>query len=700
MSEQDRALRELLKKHVAKLRFILAAVGPAAIALVIQSEFWGLISPFAWFLFCLTVFTSAWVGGVFSGIISTFLSTAIVWFYFLPATYQVSSEGSRLLSTTVFFGMGIIISVIRGRLERANRQALISLQKEEQARRTDIKFRMLAETVPQIVWITDPGGLNIFFNQKWVDYTGMTMEESSGHGWNKPFHPDDQQRAWEAWRNAVKTGGVYSLECRLRRKDGTYHWWLIRGEALHDQNGKIVNWFGTCTDVEEIKQAEAALKRAQGESEAVNRKLQKAYEKISNLNEKLERKVEALDLARKDAEKANRAKDDFLAILSHELRTPLTTILGWSQLLLSKPGVSEPVRDGLTVIERNAHVQGQLINDLLDVSRIQVGRLVLEARIVEVDEILKLAIQSIQRIADAKSVTIKAEFYTTRCMVFADPIRMQQVFWNLLTNAIKFTPSGGQICVHLATKESRNGRIAEIQVIDNGRGIKKEFISRIFDRFSQEDSSMARKYGGLGLGLTLVKNLVELQDGTVSVESQGEGKGSRFTVDFPLVPEENIPPPLFPTNVYSEFTRLRLDGMKLLIVDDDPDNLEFFDDMLRSSGAEVRLAESAKKAREMLSDLLPDVLISDISMPEEDGYSLIKGIRALEKEHGGKLPVIALTAYAGTDDVLRILNSGFSAHVAKPVEKGKLLQAIVKYSKKTVGRQSPEDQPDSKMKMD
>lgn len=381
-------------------------------------------------------------------------------------------------------------------------------------------------------------------------------------------------------------------------------------------------------------------------------------------------------------DQANHYQDEFLAILSHELRTPLTSILGWSRELQATNTDVETLGKGLSIIERSAQVQEQLINDLLDISRIRIGKMAIDVRVMDLVSVLNLAVNSVRKLAENKSIAIEMDFTASTCMILADAIRAQQIFWNILTNAIKFTPSGGRIFVKLDIIESPD-RMAQVQVSDSGMGIKSEFLPFVFERFSQEDGSLTRRHGGLGLGLALVKNLVDLHDGAVVAESPGEGKGATFTVNLPLVPTDSIPTLAAPTTIESQNAAERLDEVRILVVDDDISNRELFDMMLSSGGAEVRLAESAAEARKILTEFKPDILISDISMPSEDGYRFIRKIRELETEQTGKIPAIALTAYAAADDIKRVLDAGFSAHVAKPVEKATLFQAIAKLVKIT-----------------
>lgn len=380
-------------------------------------------------------------------------------------------------------------------------------------------------------------------------------------------------------------------------------------------------------------------------------------------------KYEFLNLA----ERANRTKDAFLATLSHELRTPLTAILGWTQELRAKNLNSDFV-EGLASIERNAKVQSQLIEDLLDVSKIQSGKMVLDVHTVNLVRAIEMAVTSARVLAEQKSQQMHLTTPTSPLTVLADPFRLQQVFSNLLSNAIKFTPPGGSIFVDLNVVNQTDGEFARIQIKDTGIGIKPEFIEHIFERFNQADSSTTRSYGGLGLGLSIVKSLVDMQQGTVAAESQGPG--STFTVMLPLKSQGGKAPPGFEPQRDAPPKSTKLDGVKVLIVDDSVDNLNLFSVILKSLGAEVRLAESVREGLRALADFRPDILLSDISMPGEDGFSFIRKVRALRKQDGGMIPAVALTAYAGADDVRNALDAGFTAHVAKPVEKMTLSRVI------------------------
>jgi signal transduction histidine kinase/FixJ family two-component response regulator len=381
--------------------------------------------------------------------------------------------------------------------------------------------------------------------------------------------------------------------------------------------------------------------------------------------------------ARAEAEAANRSKDEFLATLSHELRTPLTSLLGWANLLRTSGPSEALMAQGLEAIERNARSQTQLIDDLLDVSRIISGKLRIETQPVDMSAVIEAAISVVLPAADAKSIQLRYRHRPMVRPVSGDPARLQQVIWNLLSNAVKFTPKGGRVDITLKQLETQTIVIVQ----DNGKGIGPELLPHVFDRFRQGDSSTTRAYGGLGLGLGIVRHLVELHGGAVSAESEGEGKGSVFSVMFPPIISRNGSGSYKlaaqsngdETLVSSAMT---LRGLRVLVVDDESDTLELLRTMIELSGADVRTCESAREALEMLKDWMPDVLMSDIGMPGEDGYALIKKVRSLSPETGGRIPAAALTAYARKEDRARALAAGFQEHLAKPISSDQLLGTI------------------------
>jgi len=376
--------------------------------------------------------------------------------------------------------------------------------------------------------------------------------------------------------------------------------------------------------------------------------------------------------ARTEAEAANRIKDEFLATLSHELRTPLTALLGWACLLRETPLDKSVLAQGLAAIERNAKVQTQLIDDLLDVSRIISGKLHLEVRPIDISSAIEGAISVVRPAADAKSIHLNYKHSPSLGAISADSARIQQVVWNLLSNAVKFTPEGGWIDVRLESVDSH----AKLTVTDSGKGISREFLPQVFDRFRQADNSTTRGYAGLGLGLAIVRHLVELHGGTVEAESRGEGKGATFSAIFPLIAVRVESPSVAQNGQNPANSYQTLNGLRVLIVDDEEDARQIISTVIARTGAEVKACESATEALEVLERWHPDVLMSDIAMPGEDGYSLINKIRSLPAERGGQIPAAAFTAYAREEDRKRALAAGYQMHIAKPVSSGQLVAMI------------------------
>lgn len=396
------------------------------------------------------------------------------------------------------------------------------------------------------------------------------------------------------------------------------------------------------------------------------------------MKDELEAQVQDLRRARAEAESANRLKDEFLATVSHELRTPLHAIIGWAHLLRHKRLDEPTVTRAIQTIERNAKSQAQLVEDILDVSRVITGKLRLNIGPVDAAAVINAAVDSVQLAADSKGIQLEVMLEPSALHVAGDASRLQQVVWNLLSNAIKFTPAGGHVCVRL----ERAGTQVQIIVSDTGEGIYPDFLPFIFDRFRQADGTSTRRHGGLGLGLAIVRHLVELHGGTVHADSAGAGLGTTFSLRLPLAPERvdgrgtgygslsateatDDGPPL-PT----------LERVQVLIVDDDQDTLSMLAEMLKERGATVQAAASAAEALEVFRWFQPDVLVSDLAMPDEDGYSLISKVRALEGESGQPVPAVALTAYVRVEDRARALSAGFDMFVPKPVEPNELIVAI------------------------
>ena len=510
---------------------------------------------------------------------------------------------------------------------------------EEAVRESERQLRTLANAIPQLAWMAEPDGHIFWYNQRWYDYTGTTPEEMKGWGWQKVHAPEILPVVLERWRASIRTGEPLEMEFPLKGADGSFRSFLTRVTPLKDAQGHVLRWFGTNTDVEDLRQA------------------------------------------LRQAEEANRTKDEFLATLSHELRTPLTSILGWSRMLASSQLNPENIKRALESIERNARAQAKLIDDLLDVSRIITGKLRLEVRPVDLASVIEGAIESVRPAAEAKGIRLQRVLDTGQQVVSGDPERLQQVVWNLLSNAVKFTPKGGRVQVRL---ERINSHV-EISVSDTGRGINPDVLPHVFERFRQADSSTAREHGGLGLGLAIVRHLVELHGGTVRAESAGEGQGTTFTVDLPLMimrarerADSRSEEWAHPTAETGEglVCPPELQGLHVLIVDDDADALSLLTAVLESCGARVTAVGAARAALDKLKGERFDVLLSDIGMPEEDGYWLIKKVRRLPKDGGGQIPAAALTAYARRQDRMRVLRSGYQMHVPKPVEPAELVAVV------------------------
>ncbi|WP_397326869.1 PAS domain-containing protein [Nostoc sp. FACHB-110] len=512
------------------------------------------------------------------------------------------------------------------------------IQAETALKESEARYRYLVEAIPQMVWTTDAQGQNNYVNQQMCDYIGLSYDELLGLNWRTVIHPDDLERVYQRWMESVQNCIPYEAEYRLRRADGAYRWHLVRAMPFQDEQGQIMQWFGVLTDIHDKQ--ELAKQRAL--------------------------LLQQEQAAREKAERANRIKDEFLAVLSHELRSPLNPILGWSQLLQTQKFNPETAAKGLATIERNAKLQVQLIEDLLDVSRILRGKVVLSHHPVDLVTTIEAALETVRLAATGKNIQIQTQLDSGT--VSGDSTRLQQIIWNLLTNAVKFTPQGGQVEVRLVCVDG----FAQIQVQDTGKGISPEFLPYVFDYFRQEDGSTTRKFGGLGLGLAIVRYLVELHGGTVRADSPGENLGATFTVQLPLMPTQ----PSVNSNCPLPEIGFNLSGIQVLVVDDETDTRSLIAFLLQQAGANVIAVASAVEAFTILRRRPADVLISDIGMPDIDGYMLLRQIRALPPEQGGKIKAIALTAYAGEFDRELALSVGFQQHIPKPVETEILLKAI------------------------
>ncbi|WP_163866617.1 response regulator [Myxococcus eversor] len=705
-----------------------------------------------------------------------------------------------------------------------------SLRQAMRLHMAEQQHRALAEALPQIVWTAGADGIPDYFNRRWYDYTGLRAlgTQAGGARVDVPppdvFHAEDLPGCIARWRECLLSGAAFESEFRIRRHaDATFRWHLVQALPLRNAHGRIIQWLGTCTDIDDQKRASetlsfmaeaSALLTASLEmsvtlerlstlliprlgdwcavylqeddgpirqvmvahadasrvprlrelhrthpplatadrgparvlrtgepelvSEPTDEVVQEALGPLDRpgsdeqlrpgswmvvplwaqrrvfgalqicalgpgrrytardlaLVQELARRAEiAIDNARlfemakaehTMAEQANRAKDEFLAAVSHELRTPLMAMLGWTRMLRSGQLAPEKHGRALEAVERNTMVQTQLIEDLLDVSRIITGKMRLEVRPVNPRELIEAALDSVRHAAETKGVSLHAELDPDTGPISGDADRLQQMVWNLLSNAIKFTARGGQVTASLRRVEDA----VVIEVRDNGQGIPKAFLTHIFERFWQADGGSTRKHGGLGLGLAIVRHLTELHGGVIEAFSEGEGQGARFSLRLPVATASQLrgsvpalhatarlgAPPL-PITV--------LEGLRVLVVDDEPDARELLSVMLESRMAQVVTAASAREGLEQLRRFQPQVVLSDIGMPGEDGYSFIRRLRALPPEQGGQTPAIALTAFARMEDRARALLAGFQMHVAKPIEPAELVGVLAALTGRT-----------------
>src|SRR5262245_33757123 len=691
---------------------------------------------------------------------------------------------------------------------------------EEAIRLSESRLRQLADAMPQIVYTCGPDGMADYINRRWDEYSGTSLEQSPGNFWTDAVHPDDRERTWLRWQQAVKTGVLFDAEYRLRCKDGRYRWHLSRAIPVRNGQEQIVKWIGTSTDIHDRKEAEAEREELLARERSARAEVEHAAESIRRLQavtdstlgrfaledllrEMLGRVRELLETdsagillltedgrslsvraaigfgeesmgmrvpigegiagsiaarrsplivedmgaanvinpilrqrtrsligaplivegrligvihtdavharrfnesdlrllqvaadrialaieqtrhyevekqARRQAEESNRMKDEFLALVSHELRSPLNAMLGYARLLRFGSLDAQKIRKAVDVIERGGRVQTQLIDDLLDTARIISGKLRIEVRSVDLVPVIEEAVQTIYPAANAKGITIKTDLNPKVGQINGDPERLQQVVWNLLSNAVKFTPTGG----HVETRLERVDPHICITVRDSGKGISPDFIPYIFDRFRQADASSTRRYGGLGLGLALVKYLVELHGGTIEASSDGEGKGSTFKVLLPVPavsrsPRESESAPVGRV----ESQKAMLAGVRALVVDDEDDARELVKTVIAQYGGDVIAASSAAEAFAMITTMpeqkRPNVIVTDLGMPDEDGYSLLRRVREWEHENGPSIPAVALTAYGRSEDRNLALTAGFQIHVAKPVEPDELAVVI------------------------
>ncbi|MFN6481160.1 response regulator [Nostoc sp. DedQUE07] len=565
-------------------------------------------------------------------------------------------------------------------------------------RQSEERFRSLSTCSPVGIFETDTEGECKYTNPRYQIICGLKAAESLEKRWLESVHPEDKERAIASWSAYICEGREYSEEFRFQAAHGNIRWVQVRSSPMLSSQGDLLGYVGTLEDITERKQAEEV--RAQ---------------------------VIREQTARQEAEAANRMKDEFLAVLSHELRTPLTSMLGWSKILRTKKLDEKATSRALEAIERNAISQMQLIEDILDVSRIIRGQLRLNVSAVNLISVMEAALEAVRPLAEPKEIQLNTLLDTSIGSVYGDPARLQQIVWNLLTNAIKFTPKGGRVEVRLSkhfgfsisdfgvgatsttistsqsnnlrfesesenldsanTDESNNlkskiqnpkSQYAQIEVIDTGVGISSEFLPKVFERFRQADSTTTRSHNGLGLGLAIVRHLVELHKGAIFAESLGTGQGATFTVRLPLLQDNKGSRVSREATgeISSPVASTPLAGLKVLVVDDEADTRNFLSFMFEEYGAFASAVASVDEALVVVEQAKPDILISDIGMSEQDGYTLIRKLRSLEPEKGGRIPAIALTAYTREEDRLKALKAGFQQHLSKPIDPNKLISAV------------------------
>ena len=544
---------------------------------------------------------------------------------------------------------------------------------EENLRNLSSRLHLALTSAHLGVWEWDIINNKLSWDDRMFELYGLDREQFSTAvtTWETTIHPEDKNDAVNLLHSALRGEKEFDTQFRVIHPDGKVLYLKANGVVLRGLDGKPERMLGVNADITAEKIAKDGLQKAYAEIEA------KVIERTAQL--------EAAKIA---AEDANKAKDLFLATLSHELRSPLSAILSWAQLM--ERGVLSPEKMGVGIrtIKESVWTQNQLIGDLLDLSRISTGKLLIDRQPTAVSDVLRAAIESIRPNAELRGLRIEENFESHDIYISADPARLKQSFWNILSNAVKFTPSGGAISISLGSSVEAGDHTVKITVADTGKGIKPEFLPRLFERFSQADPSSIRVHGGMGLGLALVKSLVELQDGTVTAHSDGEGLGATFTLTFPLVASSTQPtegevsaaPPPHIKNGNA------LRDIKVLLVEDGERTRVALAQLLAAHGAIVQAESSAQDALVSFESFRPDVIVSDIAMPQEDGHSLLRKIRALGHDRGGDTPAIALTAFAEPRDRDQAFASGFQEYLNKPVDAGILATTILKL---TNGNRSP-----------
>ncbi|KQV89187.1 PAS domain-containing hybrid sensor histidine kinase/response regulator [Pelomonas sp. Root1237] len=579
-------------------------------------------------------------------------------------------EGWRVRKDGSLFWANVVITAMRdptGRLvgfAKVTRDLTQRRNHEEALKRSEERFRLLVEGVADYaIFMLDVNGRVASWNEGAQRIKGYAAEDILGEHFSIFYPPEVRASGWPEYelQQAQEIGRFVDTGWRLR-KDGTSFWAQVSITALRDETGQLIGYAKLTRDLTASMRIEAM--------EIANRE----HEEI----------LDAERNARIAAQRATRIKDEFLATLSHELRTPLTAILGWTQVLLrAKPGDERVnLQRAIEVIDRNARAQVQLIDDLLDLNRIMTGKLRLDLQQLSMANVIQAAVETVTPSASAKGVELQSLLDTGPAMVNGDSGRLQQVVWNLLNNAIKFTPAGGRVQVLLQRVNSQ----VEFSVSDTGIGIPAAFLPQVFDRFTQQDGSTSRAHGGLGLGLAICKQLIELHGGNIRAESAGEGRGASFFVRLPLsalqaAGERDEDPASADARASENLALPKLDGVHIFVLDDEQDTRSLLCRILEDQGARVVAFASAQELLKAVQLSRPTVIVSDVGMPGVDGYQMIRTLRATETRNS-RIPALALTAFARAEDRKRSLLAGFQAHLAKPFDVAELILLVANLAEK------------------
>ncbi len=587
---------------------------------------------------------------------------------------RFEEEGFRLRKEGSQFWANVVLTAIRTRsgqligFGEVTRDLSERRLAERDLRASEERLRLLIESVKDYaIFQLDVSGHIASWNPGAQRLKGYTLDEIQGKHFSI-FYPQEDIDAGkcEMELEVAQREGRFEEEGIRVRKDGSRFWANVVITPIRGQDATLLGFAKVTRDLTERRRHE--------EERLILARTEQARKLAEENESRVQALAESLREARDKAEESTRMKDEFLATVSHELRTPLNAILGWARMLQTKSMSAEQAQRAIDSVVRNAIAQNQIIDDLLDVSRIITGQLRLDVEVLDANQVVAAAVEVVRPAADAKGVRLVAVLNPDAGVIRGDAGRLQQVMWNLLHNGVKFTPRGGRVQVTLEREHSS----VRIEVADSGNGIDPGFLPRIFDRFSQQDATKSRRTGGLGLGLAIVKHLVELHGGMVEAHSEGVGRGSSFVITIPLAPVRNTPvqPTAAPTLDHEVVLPEELRGLRVLVVDDEPDARELVQAVLERGGATVTMASNAGDALALVTSDLPDVIVSDIGMPDEDGYAFIRALRALPREQGGRIPAVALTAYARAEDRRKALVSGFQNHAAKPIEPQELVIVV------------------------